>query len=156
MKYGMYLLYKCLLFFDIPLHMVILWHSYLSYLCYKSPMLKVFMSQCVPGVAISPLVEGMNRTLVLFRVMTSTQIPRCSADFPTQNMGVSYGDVAMTLEIWNDGIYISLEGYKGTNARWGGCSKLDFRENRSIPLQYLGVSKHWTCQEFIQMEKSCV
>ena len=30
----------------------------------------------------------------------------------------SYGDVMM-LGIWNDDMYISLEGYKRTNTRWG-------------------------------------
>ena len=61
----------------------------------------------------------------------------------------------MMLGIWNDDIYISLEGYKRMNARWGD-SKLAFKENRSTPLRYLGAFKHPACKEFNQTEKSCV
>ena len=57
-------------------------------------------------------------------------------------IGASYGNIAMMLGIYSDNIYISLEGYKKINARWGGDSKLDFKENRSIPPRYLGASQH--------------
>ena len=71
-------------------------------------------------------------------------------------IGTSYGNIMMTLGIYSDDIYVSIEGYKRTNARWGGDSKLDFTKNRSSPPRYLGTSQHQACQEFIQTEKSGV
>ena len=87
---------------------------------------------------------------VLLRVMTSTQMPRCMCrlSHPKQIM-MSSGCCMVMLGIYSDDIYISLEGYKRTNARWGGDSKLDFKENRSIPPRYLGASQHQPCQKFI-------
>ena len=45
----------------------------------------------------------------------------------------SYGNVTMTLGIWNDDIYVSLEGYKKDKCQIERDAKFDFKENRSIP-----------------------
>ena len=87
---------------------------------------------------------------ILLRVMTSALMSRCMCRLSQPKhydiIRMLYGDVTMMLWIWNDGIYISLEEDKMMNTRWGQDSKLDFR---SIPLSYLGASKHQACQELI-------